>query len=320
MLCEVWQKTEDKKHMNYIENMLQMEGLQYYSTTRPRGKRGGGAAIIVNKEKFTAQKLDIQIPLKLEIFWALVKPKFEAAQMKNIIVGSFYSPPRSRLMNKLKDHIVGTLNMLTTKYPGCGIFVGGDKNKMNISALLNNNLKLKQIVSKPTRKNEILDVILTNLYPYYNTPIILPPVQPDIPGQGVPSDHSVPLVVPHTDPSIPPARHFKTIVTRPLPDSKLRNFGQWITSETWECVDAWEGDPSKQVKFFENVVKLKLDEFLPQKMVKIGIDDKPFMTLELKELKRKRMREYVKNGKSEKYLRLREDFKQKFKKRISKFS
>ena len=116
--------------MNYIENMLQMEGLQYYSTTRPRGKRGGGAAIIVNKEKFTAQKLDIQIPLKLEIFWALVKPKFEAAQMKNIIVGSFYSPPRSRLMNKLKDHIVGTLNMLTTKYPGCGIFVGGDKNKM----------------------------------------------------------------------------------------------------------------------------------------------------------------------------------------------
>ena len=112
----------------------------------------------------------------------------------------------------------------------------------------------------------------------------------------------------------------KYYVTRPLPDSKLRNFGQWITSETWECVDAWEGDPSKQVEFFENVVKLKLDEFLPQKMVKIGIDDKPFMTLELKELKRKRMREYVKNGKSEKYLKLREDFKQKFKKRISKFS
>ena len=319
MLCELWQKTEDNKHMYYIEQMLQMEGLQYYSTTRPKGKRGGGAAIIVNKERFTVQKLNIQIPSKLEIIWALVKPKFEAAQIKNIIVGSFYSPPRSRLMNKLKDHIVGTLNMLTTKYPGCGIFVGGDKNKMNISPLLNNNLKLKQIVSKPTRKNEILDVILTNLYPYYNTPIILPPVQPDIPGQGVPSDHSVPLVVPHTDPSIPPARHFKTILTRPLPDSKLRNFGQWITSETWECVNAWEGDPSKQVEFFENVVKLKLDEFLPQKMVKIGIDDKPFMTLELKELKRKRMREYVKNGKSEKYLRLREDFKQKFKKESQNF-
>ena len=171
LLCEVWQKEESKLHMQHIEHMLQIDGLQYFSTTRPRGKRGGGAAIIVNREKFNAQKLDIQIPQKLEIIWALVKPKSEAAQIRNIIVCSFYSPPRSRLMNKLKDHIVGTLQMLTTKYPGCGIFVGGDKNKMNISQLLNNNLKLKQIVSKPTHKNEILDVILTNLYPYLNTTI-----------------------------------------------------------------------------------------------------------------------------------------------------
>ena len=305
--------------MQHIEHMLQIDGLQYFSTTRPRGKRGGGAAIIVNKQKFNAQKLDIYIPHKLEIIWAILKPKSEAAKIKNIILCSFYSPPRSRLMNKLKDHIIGTLQMLTTKYPGCGIFVGGDKNKMNISSLLNNNLKLKQIVSKPTRKNEILDIILTNLYPYYNSPIILPPVQPDVAGQGVPSDHSVPLVVPHTDPSIPPQRHYRTIITRPLPDSKVRNFGQWITSEKWDCVNACEGDPSQQVYNFEKIVQQKLDEFLPQKIVKIGIEDKPFMTNELKKLKRLRMREYVRNGKSEKYIKLREEFKVKFKKESQLF-
>ena len=42
LLCEVWQKTEDKKPMSYIEEMLQMEGLKYFSTSRPRGKRGEG--------------------------------------------------------------------------------------------------------------------------------------------------------------------------------------------------------------------------------------------------------------------------------------
>ena len=319
LLCEIWQKEENKLHMQHIEHMLQIDGLQYFSTTRPRGKRGGGAAIIVNKQKFNAQKLDIYIPHKLEIIWAILKPKSEAAKIKNIILCSFYSPPRSRLMNKLKDHIIGTLQMLTTKYPGCGIFVGGDKNKMNISQLLNNNLRLKQIVSKPTRKNEILDVILTNLYPYYNTPIILPPVQPDVAGQGVPSDHSVPLIVPHTDPSIPPQRHYRTIVTRPLPDSKLRDFGQWITSEKWTSVNAYEGDPCKQVNNFENTVIQKLDEFLPQKIVKIGIEDKPFMTLELKQLKRLRMREYIRHGKSEKYIKLREEFKEKFRKESKRF-
>ena len=35
--------------------MLELEGLQYFSTTRPRGKRGGGVAIIVNQEKFIAE-------------------------------------------------------------------------------------------------------------------------------------------------------------------------------------------------------------------------------------------------------------------------
>ena len=238
--------------------MLEMDGLKYFSTNRPWGKRGGGAAIIVNTERFQVEKIDIQIPHKLEIIWALAKPKAEDAQFKKIILCSFYSPPRSRLRNKLKDHMVGTLQMLTTKYPGCGIIAGGDKNKMNIASLINNNLKLKQVVSRPTRKQEILDVVLTNLFLYYNAPIIVPPVQPDIPGQGVPSDHSVPLCVPHTDPLNPPARVYKTIISRPLPDSKVRQFGQWITAESWEGINEDE-EPSEQVKKFEGILTLKLD-------------------------------------------------------------
>ena len=88
--------------------------------------------------------------------------------------------------------------MLTTKYDGCGIFMGGDKNKMDISPIIHTNLKLKQINFLPTRKNEILDVCITNLFLYYNAPIIIPPVQPDIPGQGVASDHSVSQTETHT--------------------------------------------------------------------------------------------------------------------------
>ena len=85
-------------------------------------------------------------PHRLEIVWALARPKHEDAQFKVIILCSFYSPPRSRLRSKLKDHILGTLQILTTKYDGCGIIIGADKNKMDISPLVNTNLKLKQIV------------------------------------------------------------------------------------------------------------------------------------------------------------------------------
>ena len=62
-----------------------------------------------------------------------------------------------------------------------------------------------------------------------------------------------------------------------------------------------------------------MDQYLPQKIVKIGIHDKPFMTSELKKLKRSRMREYTKNGKSDKYMRLKQEFEERFKKASQDF-
>ena len=62
LLCEVWQKAENKQHLQHIEHMLEIDGLQYFSTTRPRGKRGGGAAIIVNTHNFKAEKNEVFIP------------------------------------------------------------------------------------------------------------------------------------------------------------------------------------------------------------------------------------------------------------------
>ena len=318
-LCsEVWYKAENKKHQQEIEKMLELDGLKYFATTRPKGKRGGGAAIIVNSENFKAEKIEIQIPPNLEVVWALARPKSENAQFKVIILCAFYSPPRSRLKSRLIDHINGTLQMLTTKYDRCGIFMGGDKNKMDISPLLHTNLKLKQINFLPTRKNEILDVCLTNLFLYYNAPIIIPPVQPDIPGQGVASDHSVPLCIPNRDPHNPPVRQYRTIISRPQPDSKIREFGQWVASYQWSELKE-ECDPSTQVEIFENKMGLSLDRFFPKRVTKIGVGDKPYMTSELKKLKRKRIKEYRNKGKTEKYEKLKLDFKSKLRKAASEF-
>ena len=148
-------------------------------------------------------------------------------------------------------------------------------------------------MNQATIKQEILDVCITNLFPYYNAPLIIPPVQPDVPGQGVPSDHSVPLCIPHTDPHNPPAREYKTIISRPLPESKVREFGQWLVDKTWDHIDE-SGTPSEQVEVFEKEMKERLDLHFPQKITKIGVGDKPFITSELKTLKRQRMREYRK--------------------------
>ena len=92
------------------------------------------------------------------------------------------------------------------------------KIKMDISSLLNNNLKLKQIVCLKMRQEEILDMLWTNLLPYLNEPIIIQPVQPDIPGQGVPSDFSVSLT--QTQVNYP---HRSTELLSPVPCQILKS-------------------------------------------------------------------------------------------------
>ena len=132
--CEIWEKTENKQRQSEIEKMLEKDGLKYISTPRPTG--WGGAAIIVNQENFTLEKPNITIPDKLEISWGIIKAKDETARFKKIILCSFYSPPRSRKNAKLNDHIVTTLQMLSTQYPGSPIILGGDRNGMDISPIL----------------------------------------------------------------------------------------------------------------------------------------------------------------------------------------
>ena len=134
ILSEIWQKSECKKQQAEIEKMLQMEGLKYISTPR-MNKRGGGAAVVVNFENFSVEKIEISNPDKLEVVWGLLRPKSvdKDQKIKEIIVAAFYSPPKSTKNPLLQDHLVSTSHYLLSKYPNAGIVIGGDKNSLNIS-------------------------------------------------------------------------------------------------------------------------------------------------------------------------------------------
>jgi hypothetical protein len=150
---------------------------------------------------------------------------------------AFYSPPKSRKKSQLLDHIISTCQSLLTKYPQAGIVIGGDRNEMSITPLLTGLTRLKQLVSEATSNGKVLDVLLTNLHEYYSVPVIVPPVPADNPLQGKPSDHSVPLAKPHTIAGVDMSNIYRNKITRPMPASKINQFGQWIVTEDWECVD-----------------------------------------------------------------------------------
>ena len=321
-LQEIWTSEDNKNHQLETEKLLEWHGLKYLATTRKPNKRGvshGGAAILVNLENFLCQRLNIHIPQNLEIVWALLQPRSESARFKKIITCSFYSPPNKRRNSKMADHIVGTLQMLACRYPGSAIILGADINQMDIAPLLNCGLRLRQVVDQPTRQGVILDVIIMNTFPFYKSPIIAPPIEPDDPLCGKPSDHSVPVCVPHTDRYTRPSRHYRTVKYRPLPESGLRMLGEWIVKEQWEGVKGVKLTPTEQADFFQKITLERLDKYCPEKFFKTSSQDKSWVTAELKKLARQKSREYEKRGKSVKYKELAKNFKEKYNHEASKF-
>ena len=322
-LQEIWepQRNDDSDFDFEIEKLFEVEGLQYISSPRPANYKGvsyGGVALIVNSSKFQCKKLSVSVPKDLEVIWALAKPKTAKPLFKTFILCSFYSPPDKQKNSKLCDHIVTTLHMLYSKYPESGIILGADINGMDISPILKCGLKLRQIVDKFTRGFKILDILITNISRHFHCPIIFPPINPDDPKSGKPSDHSVPVCQPHTDKFNPPVRNYRIVNYRPLPESSVKRFGEWIVSVNWDSI-LRENSTSDLAMEFETLVYQKLDEFCPEKVMKFSSYDKPFITKELKEIDRKKKREYQKRGKTRKYLILRNLFRKKYKSEAQKY-
>ena len=84
-LTEVWEKAENKRHQLKIEELFEMKCLKYISTPWPGARRGSGAAIVVNTERFSISKLNISHPSCLEIVWGLLKPLVVTGKVTKII-------------------------------------------------------------------------------------------------------------------------------------------------------------------------------------------------------------------------------------------
>ena len=99
----------------------------------------------------------------------------------------------------------------------------GDFNDFDDGDLCN-NISLPQIVTFPTHENNCLDKIITDIEDHYKKPEKHTPI-----GK---SRHCVVLWKPLKQIRKPAS---KKVTTRPMTDSCMRKFGQWITNETW-CV------------------------------------------------------------------------------------
>jgi hypothetical protein len=121
-----------------------------------------------------------------------------------------------------KVHLLKSMSLNEVQYPNSGTILLGDFNMLDTSRL-RNNFKLKQIIKFPTRGQNKLDLILTNLNSYYDTPIKLSPF-------GL-SDHVTVEVQPKVKPEISQTKIFiKIRDLRPTKHLAMRSYLQLTTT------------------------------------------------------------------------------------------
>ena len=140
----------------------------------------------------------------------------------------------------------------------------------------------------------------------------------DVQGQGVPSDHDGVLAVPITTSDSQRVAQSRKVKVRPLPDTLMRQFGNIIVDQSWSFLAPYMLS-TQMVAAFEKHSSSLIENIFPEKTVTISEWDKPYMTEELKLLRRKRQRTYRKGGRSAKYLNLKHKFDKKLKVEAEKY-
>ena len=122
-------------------------------------------------------------------------------------------------------------------------------------------------------------------------PHVTPPVPVDVTGHGVPSDHNGVLAVPLSTACSQRKAESRKVTVRPLPDTLVGKFGSVLVKEDWSFLTP-EITSTELVDVFEKHTSNLIEQTFPEKNVTISDWDQPYMTEELKLIRRQRIRAF----------------------------
>ena len=250
-----------------------------------QAKQGGGVALYA-KSYLNPTPTQFTIPADLEILWVQLHPRRLPRSISSIFVAAIYSPPDNGNNQTFIQSLVASLDDIFTSHPGAGIIISGDFNRLNIAPLLNAH-RLKQVVNLPTRNDATLDKIVTNMASLYKPVELVSPV-------GL-SDHN--------GVSWRPRRHqiqkneVRRRVVRPVRESGIRSFGDWITHKDWTSMYT-QSCVERKCDLFYSELNSAIDLYFPSKSVKIHVSDKPWITTRVKALIKQRQAAFLQNSPS----------------------
>ena len=151
-----------------------------------------------------------------EVLWIKIRLTRFSRGLSSIVDRTVYHPPRADNFAML-TYLMDSLSSIESQHSNSGIILLRDFNDLNV-VKFKSSFQLKQIVNFPTRGQNSLDLILTNLQDYCNAPDICPPF-------GL-SDHMSIEVKPKSRVQLPKLR--KTVKSRDLRVSSRLAIGTYL--------------------------------------------------------------------------------------------
>ena len=143
---------------------------------------------------------------------------------------------------------------------------------------------------------------------YYQKPQCLPPLDSDPEKNGKPSDHRIVLVKPICSINNQSSNSSRKRKIRPITESCMIKMRSWMINQSWQEVYQAESSHDK-AKALQTLLFQNFEHFFPEKTQKISSQDQPWISHKLKQVDRRRKREYHRNRKSEKWHRMNSQFK-----------
>lgn len=236
-----------------------------------------GVAIYVRDHIECSPITDIKVPKELETIW--LKVNIPSLIGSSVYICTVYYPPRDPHADLLVDHLVTSVDSIRARDNKSAFVILGDFNDLDTEQL-EDHMSLSQIVTFPTHKKKCLDKILTDIKDHYEPPEKHSPL-----GK---SYHCVVVWKPLKQIHKP---RTKRVNIRPLRDSCIRSFGQWITQENWESV--YQGvSGEKMAQNLEDLLRCKYEDNFPTKTVIRRDNDKAWMNDRIRRLIDQRQRAY----------------------------
>ena len=309
-VTESWEKLQAcPEQRKVIDELSGAHRLAYLGQprTNTRKARGGGCALLYDMEKFSAEKITINLPRNLELLCVLVTPFKPSVLVRRHLIYVYYNPP-----NTSKGDIRMHLNFMcdlfkgmTRRFPVQQIehVLCGDFNSLDCHEVIDIFPALSSLNALPTRKRRVLDYFLTTHGSLYNKPSIVAPLCHGLVNA---SDHSIILVGPR--PAKQVKNNKKIVFSRPMKDSAKTGFAEFLSETDWSILNNFS--PDETAMHLNNILLLAVEDFFPRKKSIINIDrNKPWFTFKLKLLQDRRCIEYTNFGNSEKYKQLNREFK-----------